>query len=76
MHYMKHVGQATFNWTSLLPFYDLGQHKYMCIIIFQTQLEFKQNVVENKWIERENLWKNHMSASIKLNPISVVPISW
>ena len=38
-----------------LPLCDLGQCKYRCSRIFVTQLELKQNVIENKSIERESL---------------------
>ena len=53
MHYQRPAKQAAFKWT---PSYGLGQCKYVCIRIFQTQLEPKQNAVENKWIEGENSW--------------------
>ena len=61
IHFPKPADQE---WTPPLPFYDSGWRKFMCTRIFQTQLELKQNVVENKWL---------MSAWIKSNPISVVP---
>ena len=49
MHYLKHAKQATFKcMPPLLQVYDLGQRKYMCTRISLTQLELKQNVVENK----------------------------
>ena len=39
-----------------LPFYSLGQSKYICTRIFKPQLELKQNVVKTTLIEREKLW--------------------
>ena len=57
-----------------LPFYSLGQSKYMCTRILQTHLELKQNFSDNKLIERENLWIKPHIRLVKLNPISVVPI--
>ena len=56
MTYPKSVEQAPFEWTPPLPFYSLGQSKYMRTRIFSTQLELKQNVVGNRLMERENLW--------------------
>ena len=56
MLYPKSAEQATFEWMLPLPFYSLGQSKYICTRIFLTQLELKQNAVENTLIERENLW--------------------
>ena len=48
MPYPKSAEQATFEWMPPLRFYNLDQSKYICARIFQTQLELKQNVVENK----------------------------
>ena len=56
MLYPKSAEQAIFEWMPPLPFYSLGQSKYICTRIFWTQLELKQNVVGNTLIERENLW--------------------
>ena len=52
----KTAEQATFEWIPPLRFYNLGESKYMCTRIFSSQLEPKQNIVENNLIERENLW--------------------
>ena len=56
MPYPKSAEQATFEWMPSLPFYSLGQSKYMCTRIPQTQLELKQKFSDKKLIERENLW--------------------
>ena len=56
MPYPISAEQARFERMPQLPFYSLCQSKYMCTRIFYMQLELKQNVVENKLIERENLW--------------------
>ena len=56
MHYPKPADQVILKWMPPLPFYDIGQHKWVCTRIFQTHLELKLNVVEDKWIERMNLW--------------------
>ena len=56
MPYAKSDEQATFEWIPPLPFYSLGQSKYMCTKILWTQLKLDQNIVENKLIKRENLW--------------------
>ena len=56
MPYAKSAEQATFEWIPPLPFYSLGQSKYMCTKILWTQLKLDQNVVENKLIKRDNLW--------------------
>ena len=54
--YPKSAEQATFEWMPPLSFYCLGERKCMYTRIFKTHLELMQNVVENKLIERENLW--------------------
>ena len=38
----------------------------MCTRIFYTQLELKQNVVENTLVERENLWINSYICLIEI----------
>ena len=66
MLYPKSAAQATIEWMPPLPFYSLGQSKYICSRIFLTQLELKQNVVENTLIERENLWIKPYISLIKI----------
>ena len=70
----KPADQATFQWTSPLPFYDLDQRKYMCIRIFYTQLELKQNVLQTNKSNGKTYGLNHMSAWLRSNSILVVPI--
>ena len=53
MPYPKSAEQATFEWMPPLPFYSLVKEN---IFVPETQLELKQNVVENTLIERDNLW--------------------
>ena len=66
MPYPKSAEQATFEWMPPLPFYSLGQSKNMCTRILLTQLQLKQDVVENKLIKRENLWIKPYICLIKL----------
>ena len=72
MHYPKPSEHATFKWTPPLPFYDFGQRKY----VYQNLL----NTLRNKTFLKTNESKgktnglNHVSAWLKLNPITVVPI--
>ena len=66
MPYPKSAEQAIFEWMPPLPFYSLGQSKYMCTRILYTQLELKQNFFDNKFIERENLWIKPKIRSIKI----------
>ena len=56
MLHPKSAEQATFEWMPPLPFYILGQSKCICVRILQTQLERKQNFVDKKVIEPENVW--------------------
>ena len=73
MPYRKSAEQVTFVWMPPLPFYILGQSEYMCTRILWTQLELKQNFVDNKSIEQRNWWikpqihlikiKSHFSAT-------------
>ena len=74
MPYPKSVEQATFEGMPPLPFCSLCQSKYMCTRIFKMQLELNQNVVENKLIERENLWIKPHIRLIEIKSHFVVPI--
>ena len=62
----KSAEQATFESMQPSPFYSLGQSKYMCTRILQTQLKLDQNVVENKLIKRDNLWIKSYIRFIKI----------
>ena len=73
MHYPKSADQSTFQWTPPQPFFDLGNAKYVPEYS-KRSLNSNNTLLKTNESKGRTYGLNHMSAWLKLNPISAVPI--